>query len=134
MQLGRTPDDPVDEPLLAFYRRLVAIVGDEAFHDGDWRLLDVVSAWDATYEHLVAWRWKRRGELRVVVVNFGDRPAQAHVVLADDLPRDASEFVFHDVLNDTEYPWARAALESAGGIFVRLNRGESHIFNVVANG
>ena len=44
VQLGVMAEETGDEHLLAFYRRLLSIVGDEQFHRGEWRLLDVASA------------------------------------------------------------------------------------------
>ena len=51
--------------------------------------------------------------------------------LNDDLRVEVSAFVFEDLLNDHAYPWSRAALESAGGLYVRLDKGASHIFEVI---
>ena len=131
VQLGVMAEQTRDEHLLAFYSRLLSIVGDEQFHRGEWRLLDVASAGDDTHEQLVAWRWKRRGALHVVAVNLGRGPAQAHVLLNEDLPAGVAAFIFEDLLNDRVYPWSRAALESAGGLYVRLDKGASHIFEVI---
>jgi hypothetical protein len=130
VQLGRAADEAVDEPLLAFYRRLLAIVDDDVFHVGDWRLLDVAPAWDDTSQNIAAWRWKERDELRIVVVNMADSSSQAHVRLNDELPKSGDAFTFEDVLNRADYRRPRAMLESAGGLFVRLDAGESHIFDV----
>jgi Alpha amylase, catalytic domain len=131
VQLGVMPDEPVDEALLRFYRRLLAIADSEPFHDAEWRLLELLPAGDDSHESLVAWRW--RGDradrpLRIVVVNLGDGPAQGHVVLAGDLPASGDTLTFEDLLDGRLYPWPRATLDADGGLYVRLERGQSHIF------
>ncbi|GID30864.1 hypothetical protein Abr02nite_58470 [Paractinoplanes brasiliensis] len=74
--LGRYPDEPVDEDLRDFYRRLAGLRIDH----GWWELLES-SGWpdNPSSQAVLAWSW-RDGECRhLVVVNFGDRPAQARV-------------------------------------------------------
>jgi len=128
VQLGVTPDEPVSDRLRAFYDRLLATVSTDVFHDGEWHLLDVAPAGDESHEQLLAWRWKLDDELRVVAVNLGDGPAQGHVRLNGDLSAAVEIFTFEDLLSGNRYPWTRGALESSGGLYVHLERGQSHIF------
>jgi len=134
VQLGVMPDEPVDDALLRFYRGLLAIVDSAPFHDGEWRLLDISPAGDDSNENLVAWRWNddqaAAARLRLVVVNLGDGPSQGRVALAGDLPAGGETLVFEDLLDGHRYPWPRATLEADGGLYVRLERGRSHIFAV----
>jgi hypothetical protein len=133
VQLGVMPDEPVDAALLAFYRRLLAIVDSAPFHDGEWRLLELSPAGDDSHENLVAWRWRGHpvdAPLRIVVVNLGDGPAQGHVVLGGDLPTGGETLAFDDLLDGQRYPWPRAAIETGGGLYVRLERGGAHVFAV----
>ena len=46
VQLGVMADEPVDDRLLAFYRRLLEVVDAPVFHSGEWRLLDISPAGD----------------------------------------------------------------------------------------
>jgi hypothetical protein len=128
------PDEPVDEALLSFYRGLLAVVDSAPFHEGEWRLLDVLPAGDDSHENLVAWRW--RGDhraaappLQIVVVNLGDGAAQGHVALTGDLP-PGDTLTFEDRLDGQRYPWPRATLDADGGLYVRLERGGAHVFAV----
>src|SRR5262245_27783448 len=133
VQLGVMPDEPVDDRIAATYRRLLDIIGDDVFHSGEWRAVDIVSAGDDSYDNLAAWRWRLGPELRVVVVNLEATPAQGRLRLNDDLSASlqaAETLVFDDLLNDRSYPWTRGALEASGGLYVRLDRGHSHIFAV----
>jgi hypothetical protein len=130
VQLGVRRDEPVDEKLAAFYRRLLDITVTPAFHSGDWRVLEVVPARDETAANLLAWRWKDGEELRIVAVNLSDGPAQGHLRVNADLPARVKSFEFDDLLNGGHYSWTRAALDAAGGLYVRLDGGGSHIFAV----
>jgi hypothetical protein len=100
------------------------------FHAGAWRRLDVAPAGDETSANLVAWSWQDGVERRVVAVNLGDGAAQGHVQLTDDRPDHGGPLVFADLLNGGRYVWSPSALVSAGGFYVRLERGQSHIFAV----
>lgn len=130
VQLGRFAEEAVDEPLLGFYERLLAAVALPAFHDGDWRLLDVAPAGDESWSDLVAWRWQAGGETWVAAVNLGRAVAQGHVRVNNELPvRD--RYVFEDALDGRGYPWERRALAGAGGLYVRLEVGRAHVFRVM---
>ncbi|MCY1136857.1 alpha-amylase [Actinoplanes sp. Pm04-4] len=74
--LGRYPDEPVDEDLLAFHHRLARLKVDR----GDWQLLEC-SGWpdNPSYQGVLAWSWRDGGDRRLVAVNFSDGPAQARV-------------------------------------------------------
>src|SRR5262249_20078122 len=50
VQLGVMPDEPVDDRIAATYRRLLDIIGDDVFHSGEWRAVDIVSAGDDSYD------------------------------------------------------------------------------------
>src|SRR6185295_8307933 len=43
--LVRAPEEPVDREIKRFYDRLLAALRDPAVRNGDWRLLECVSAW-----------------------------------------------------------------------------------------
>ncbi|GIE75638.1 hypothetical protein Aph02nite_15880 [Actinoplanes philippinensis] len=78
--LGRYPDEPADLELRSFHRRLLAVA--PAVRRGEWRLLDS-HGWPDNPSHrdVVAWSWHEGAVRRLVVVNLGDRPAQARIAL-----------------------------------------------------
>ncbi len=82
VQLGRRPAEPVDAEARAFYRALLAEVTDLLYHDGDWQQLEA-TGWpdNPSCGQLVTWCWRLGSERRLVVVNLGDRPAQARIRL-----------------------------------------------------
>ena len=78
--LGRRPAEPVDEPLHAFYERLMATINAPVFHDGEWMLCNR-SGWpdNASFQHLVAWSWVKGDDRRLILVNLSDNAVQARV-------------------------------------------------------
>jgi hypothetical protein len=75
--LGRYPEEQADEGLRAFHRRLLAAA---AGLRGEWRLLDCHGWPDNPSHHdMLAWSWEDGDSRHLVVLNFGDRPAQARV-------------------------------------------------------
>ncbi|MEU4159062.1 alpha-amylase [Actinoplanes sp. NPDC026670] len=78
--LARFPDEPADEDLASFYRRLVAAVA--AVRVGEWRMLET-RGWPDNPSHrdLLAWSWHDDTPRHLVVVNFSGRPAQGRVEL-----------------------------------------------------
>ena len=57
--LGRGPDEPVDQPLAAFYNRLLALLRQPAVREGQWQLFECVPAWDGnwTSDCFLAYAW-----------------------------------------------------------------------------
>ncbi|WP_405475729.1 alpha-amylase [Streptomyces canus] len=83
--LRRRPQEPVDEPLRAFYGRLLPAAA--AVRRGDWRPL-TPTGWpdNDTHRDLLAWTWTHADARHLVVVNDSERPAQARLPLPwDDL-------------------------------------------------
>ncbi|WP_329225350.1 alpha-amylase family glycosyl hydrolase [Streptomyces canus] len=83
--LRRRPQEPVDEPLRAFYGRLLPAAA--AVRRGDWLPL-TPTGWpdNDTHRDLLAWTWTHADARHLIVVNDSDRPAQARLPLPwDDL-------------------------------------------------
>lgn len=129
VQLARWADEPEAPGLRGFYDRLLAATSHRVLHDGDWSLVDVAEAGDATNARLVAFRWRLGDELHVIVSNPGDRPAQGHVLVGADLPGTAPKLVFEDQIHDGRYEWDREALAERG-LYVSLEAGRAHVFHV----
>jgi Alpha amylase, catalytic domain len=125
IELGRATEEPADESAQSLYRRLLRLSDDEVFHSGHWKLLETASAGDATSERLVVYQWRSDGAWKLVAANPTGAAAQARVAL--DADRDAA-YVLFDQVNDAEYP--RSGRELAGGLFIRLEAGRAHLFDV----
>ena len=78
--LSRRPEEPVDEELQAFYRKLLRAVDTDTFREGEWRLCER-EGWPDNQSHLnlVAWCW-RHGEKRyLIAVNLSGYHSQGLV-------------------------------------------------------
>jgi Alpha amylase, catalytic domain len=126
VQLGRWAEETGRDDARELYRRLLAAIDLEVFHDGDWRLLDIHPAGDSTSDNLVATAWRRADAHAVVVANLSGTDGQGLVQLGA-LPAD-NAFDFVDQLDDRKYRWSRADL--ADGLYVRLASGAAHLFLV----
>jgi hypothetical protein len=125
IQLAR---EPADQGVAAFYDRLLAIVREEVFQDGEWRLLEAGPAWegDSNYANILGWLWRHGEERRrMVLVNLSDRASTCRVQM--DLKGYPDEFTLEDILNDRSY--LRSSREAAGpGLYVELGAYQGHIF------
>jgi hypothetical protein len=128
--LGRYPDEPVNDDLVAFYRSLLDSLRDPTFHDGRWRLCER-SGWPGNddYRNLLAWCWE--GETRwLVVVNLSDGWCAGHVRAPWNDVR-GRRFRLDDT-NDVSYD--REGSELADGLYVALEPWSWHLFRVDAIG
>jgi hypothetical protein len=78
--LGRRPEEPVDDGLVAFYGQLLGALDGRAFRDGNWQLCER-SGWpdNPTWQHILAWCWEAGDERALIVVNLSGQAAQARV-------------------------------------------------------
>jgi hypothetical protein len=87
--LGRAPEEPVNASVRSFYDRLLSMLRQPVFRDGDWQLLECVSAWDGNWTNdcFVAFAWRGpKQELALVAVNYSANQSQCRLRLPfDDL-------------------------------------------------
>jgi hypothetical protein len=124
VQLGRWPDDPDRPDIRDLYARLLKTIDKPLFHDGQWSLLNVHGAGDATNGDLLACAWRKGKDVAVIVSNVTHHDAQGLVEIGD-LPKGDS-FELKDQLSDQTYTWTRADL--GNGLYVRLTSGDAHLF------
>jgi hypothetical protein len=130
VQLARWLDEPREPEIEQLYARLLTATADPVFHEGDWALLEIAPTGDDTSSELIAWRWRLGDTLRVVVVNNSTSPATGHVRVAGELSAGGpARLMFADVIGGGRYPWDRATL-LARGLYVRLDGGRAHLFEV----
>ncbi len=89
VQLGRAAEEPSDERCVRLYDRLLRLSGEDIFHRGAWRLLDVVGDGADTQGNLVAYEWRLGEAWRLAIVNFSPAPSSGILPLSGDLPRSA---------------------------------------------
>jgi hypothetical protein len=127
--LARGPDEPADEALGEFYRKLLRAIDDDAFRNGDWALCER-SGWpdNASFANLVAWCLRHGGRRYLIVVNLSDTRSQAKVrVPWDDLR--GRMWTLADVLNGESYQRSGDELRGAG-IYVDRGPWAWHFFRV----
>jgi hypothetical protein len=129
VQLGRSPSEQPAQKIQTFYRTLLKAIKTPAFRDGEWRLCEL-AGWpdNDRYTNLVAWCWRKGDERRLIVVNFSDLSAQAHIRQPwKDLVGRAWRLT--DVFSGDVYE--RTGVEmSDPGLYVGLEAWGFHFFNV----
>ena len=82
VQLGRQPEEAVDENLQVFYKGLVKVIHTPVFMEGEWSLCER-SGWpdNASYLNLLAWCWRKEEERFLVVINFSHTRSQGRIHL-----------------------------------------------------
>jgi len=128
VQLGRWPDEPLDEQIHAAYVRILRFAREPLLHDGQWRLLYATGAGDDSFNDLVAYCWRSHDRLAVIALNLGASASQGHIRVGDDLAAGHA-FDFVDALTDARYRWTRDSLLETG-LYVRLEAGAAHLFTV----
>ncbi|WP_430785074.1 alpha-amylase family glycosyl hydrolase [Actinoplanes sp. G11-F43] len=122
--LGSHPDEPTDPARQAFHQRLRSAAA--AVRGGEWRLLEV-AGWpdNPTHRDILAWSWEQDAARHLVVLNFGDRPAQARIPLPwPGLP--GRSWTLTDLLDDQVF--TRDGDELArDGLYVDLPPWSAHV-------
>jgi hypothetical protein len=127
--LCRGPNEPIDQDLQSFYDRLLPLLREPAFRDGDWRLLECAPAWDGNWTHacFLAFAWQgTKGERFVVVVNFAPNQSQCQARLPfADLAGE--KWRLEDRLAAAAYDWNGDDLV-ARGLFLDMAPWQACVF------
>ena len=131
--LVRAPLEPPDEARGRFYARLLTVLRQPVFRDGQWRLLDCVPAWDGnwTWDGFIAWAWDApAGPRRLVAVNYSGSQAQCYVRLP--FPDLADRPVrLQDLLGPPAYDRDGSELVSRG-LYLDMPPWGYHVFEVTS--
>lgn len=127
VQLGREPEETVNESLQFFYTKVINISQTEAIQKGNWKLLQTLTAWEGnfTYKKILAWLWNKDDQTILVAVNYSNHPAQCRVKF--DTKNYSGEFIIRDILNDVEYNRSVEEINNCG-LYIDLKPYYSHIF------
>jgi hypothetical protein len=132
--LVRSPQEPIDAALQAFYESLLAVLRQPVFRDGAWNLLECVPAWEGnwTSDCFIAWSWQRAdGERRVVAVNYADNQSQCYVRLP--FPNMAGRTVrMKDMMGPASFDRDGNDLISRG-LYLDLPPWSYHVFEMTAS-
>lgn len=125
VQMIRTRPEEVDREILDFHLKLLRIIDQPSFHQGEWRLLELERFEDDTYQNLIAFAWTLETEVRLVVVNFGAGYSQGRVRLGDVIdPRH--NYRLEDLLGGEAFERSGAEMEDSG-LHIVLPAYRSHI-------
>jgi hypothetical protein len=117
--LDRRPDEPADEDLYAFYKKLLQGVNRPVFRDGQWKLCER-TGWpdNSSFRNLVSWCWLNSDDRYLIVVNLSEGAVQALIHLPwEDLREETWRLT--DTLSGVTYD--RAGNEMlAAGLYVEL--------------
>ena len=111
-----------------FFRKILDITNEEVFHVGRWNLLEVAPDSDDTSANLIVYEWRLEKIWKVIVVNLASCASQGRVKLGDRVSPE-QQYIFHDQLNEERYLRSGDELHSIG-LFVRLEAGQAHLFDV----
>jgi hypothetical protein len=121
-------EEPPDQLSKAFFSKILHITNEDAFHSGNWGLLDVGPEGDGTFSNLIVYEWRSEKAWEVVAVNLAGEASQGRVRIGDRVS-PAQQYMFHDVLNEHRYLRSGDELTTIG-LFVRLDAFQAHIFDV----
>jgi len=127
--LARRPIEQADQDLAAFYYRLLKAINHDVFRNGQWQLCES-SGWpdNQSYLNILTWCWIKDGECYLVIVNFSEGAAQAHVhVPWDDLRHKM--WRLHDALSEEIYDRSGDEMRDSG-MYVDLGPWKCHLFHV----
>ena len=119
-----TPDPQVQE----LYRKLLALSQSDVYHQGEWRLLEIRSSGDPSFEKLIAYEWRLATKRKIVAVNLSADVSQGSISLHGQTDASAT-YELADELNDKRYEWRGRDLVD-GGLFVRLEGYRSHVLDL----
>jgi hypothetical protein len=129
VQLGREPEEEINQELKGFYANLMSVVDEEIFHRGNWELGFVSKIKDKSQVHdkIVAFKWSLVDEEVIVAVNFTNQKASGHV---QGLKFEQSEKTrFEELLSNAEYEYTNSDLEKFG-FYLKLDPYGFQVFRV----
>jgi Alpha amylase, catalytic domain len=130
ISLRISADEPADPVSEAFFRKILQITQEHVFHEGEWKLLELVPEGDASPDSLMVYEWRSMSAWKVIAVNLTGRAAQGRLRLGDRVS-PTKQYIFYDELNDVKYPRSGEELHNLG-LFIRRDGFQAHVFDVTA--
>ncbi len=128
VQLRRAPEETVNKTTMSLYEKLLKITSHNAFSTGTWKLMEVLQDGNRSHSELIAYTWKLKNTIKLIVVNFGPGHSEGRIPLHSILTPDFN-YTIHDELNDQENTQDGAEL-AISGLHVILEGYHAHIFNI----
>jgi hypothetical protein len=114
--LVRAPQEPVNERLEEFYKRLLGVLRQPIMRDGQWQLLECVPAWEGnwTWDCFLAFAWQGpSGQRLLITVNYAPNQSQCYVRLPF-AELDGSQWRLADQMEEVVYERDGSDLQSHG--------------------
>jgi hypothetical protein len=130
VQLGRQPDEKPNKELKAYYLKLLAETRKPIYQDGEWRLFNLLPGKpDGTHNNLVAYGWRSKDDMCVIVANLSDQRSTSNIPLSDWPELANANWLLTDSLDgEGRYERSGAVLHNPG-LYVDLKGYQSHIFH-----
>jgi hypothetical protein len=128
IQLRKAAEESPDEQIQALYRKVLDIARRDAFHEGDWRLLEASSAGDCSFDELIAYEWRLSETLKIVVVNLSINRSQGSIILDSALDPSVTYGISDELNNDKYERRGRDLTEE--GLLVRLQGYHSQVLDI----
>lgn len=131
--LGRGPEEVVNQRLNEFYQRLLDVLRRPVVRQGQWQLLECVSAWDGNHssDAFIAFGWQEAGGDRLLVTtNYTNHPSQCYARLPfSDLV--GRRWRLRDLLGNAIYERDGNELQSRG-LYLDVPPWQAHVFEMTA--
>ena len=126
VQLGREPLEQPNYNYQNHYDKLLTIVNDNIFHEGEWELLETIPSWENNlhFENMLAWQWKKGTENLLVVVNYSSNTSQCRIKL--NLEGFDENFLLEDMWDNTKY-WRSCEEVQHLGLYIELGPWQAHL-------
>jgi hypothetical protein len=121
-------DEPPDPVSQAFFQKILRITRQDAFHEGEWKLLELLPEGDAPPDGLIAYEWRSAKAWKVIAANVTGSAAQGRLRLGDRVCAK-QQYILFDELNEVNYPRSGEELYNVG-LFIRREGFQAHIFDV----
>jgi glycosidase len=134
VQIARQPDETPHYGLNAFYRRLLAEIDDPVYQAGKWSQLEILPAHQGVEDHhnLLAYGWRRKDELRLIVINITPQWSQGRIQLKSWAKQLAGGFWrLHDALS-RDFTYRDGKEIRAAGLHLELEAFQARIFHFEA--
>ncbi|MCU0959120.1 MAG: alpha-amylase family glycosyl hydrolase [Pirellulaceae bacterium] len=129
--LVRGPHEPVDQQLVQYYDRLLAILRRPVLRQGQWQLLECTPAWDGNWTHdsFIAFAWQGQcDEYLLVAVNYAPHQSQCRLRLPCS-KLTHSLWQLEDLLSSDVYQRDGNELDS-GGLYLDMRAWQAAVYTV----
>ena len=129
--LSRGPTEAANQELSAFYDRLLTILREPTFRDGQWQLVDCTPGWDGNQTHdcFVVFLWHGSDKSRfVIAVNYAAQQSQCHARLPS-AGLAGRRWRLQDQLAAGDHEWSGDDL-SGRGLFLDMQPWQACVFSM----